>query len=229
MSMSMKDLEKAAQEAISNSEVKKKRKFVESIDVIINLKNINLKDPNKRFNNEFELPNVIAENPKICFFIDGDQLIEAKNLGVDAVSKERIEELGKADKIEKKKFVKQYDFFIASNNLMRFVAKDFGKILGPRGKMPRPMPQGYGVIGPGDPIAPVIERYKKIIRLKLTKFPLIQFKIGNKDMDIKVLSENFKAALDFIEHKMEKGRQNIRSIYVKTTMGKPVKLEGGKK
>ena len=50
MSMSMKDLEKATQEAISNSEVKKKRKFVESIDVIINLKNVNLKDPNKRRN-----------------------------------------------------------------------------------------------------------------------------------------------------------------------------------
>ena len=156
-------------------------------------------------------------------------MVEAKNLGVDAVGKDRIEELGKSDKIEKKKFVKRYEFFIASNDLMRFVAKDFGKILGPHGKMPRPMPQGYGVINPGDPIEPVIERYKKIIRLKLTKFPLIQFKIGTKDMNVKKLSENLKAALDFVEHKMEKGRQNIRSIFVKTTMGKPVKIEGGKK
>lgn len=227
MSISLNELEEATQEAISNSELKKKRNFVESIDVVINLKNVNLKDPSNRFNNEFELPNPIAVNPQICFFIDGDQLVEAKNLGVDAVSKERMEELGKSDKLEKKRFVKKYDFFISSNDLMRFVAKDFGKLLGPRGKMPRPMPQGYGVIKPGDSIEPVIERYKKVIRLKLTKFPLIQFKIGDKNMDIKSLSENFKAVYDFVEQKMEKGRQNIRSVYVKTTMGKPVKIGGG--
>ncbi|MHA1684536.1 MAG: 50S ribosomal protein L1 [Promethearchaeota archaeon] len=220
----MKAIESAMKETIDNSELKKKRKFTESIDVIVNLKNINLKDPSKRFNNEFQLPNVINDNPRICFIVDGDQLVEAKNLNVDSFDKDAIESLGKADKAEKRKVANKYDFFIASQAMMRFVAKNLGKILGPKGKMPRPMPQGYGVINTSDSLEPSIDRYKRIIRLKLAKFPLIQFKIGTKDMDSKTVSENAKAALDFIEHKMEKGRQNIKSVYLKTTMGKPVKL-----
>ena len=135
-----------------------------------------------------------------------------------------MDAIGKAEKAEKRKFVNKYEYFVANSEMMKLVAKNFGKVFGPKGKMPRPQPQGYGVIGPGDYIAPSIERYKKVIRVKLQKFPLIQFKIGNKAMDIKQLTQNLKASLDWIEQKLEKGRQNIRSIYIKTTMGVPVKL-----
>lgn len=224
MSFNAADIKNAIKEAIDKSEEKKKRKFVESVDVIINLKNVNLKDPTKRFNNEIELPNVVDPSPKICFLIDGDQLVEANNLKVDALDKDKMEEYGKAEKADKRKFVNKYEFFIANSEMMRFVAKNFGKIFGPKGKMPRPQPQGYGVINPGDSIAPSIERYKRVIRVKLQKYPLIQFKIGTKDMDLKLLVDNMKAAIDFIEHKLEKGRQNIKSIYLKTTMGVPVRF-----
>ncbi|MHA1372179.1 MAG: 50S ribosomal protein L1, partial [Promethearchaeota archaeon] len=149
---------------------------------------------------------------------------EAKKLNLDAIGKDEFEELGKQEKVQKKKFAKKYDFFVASSDLMRIIARYFGNILGPRGKMPRPQPQGYGVISPSDKIEDLYNRYKKVIRLKLSKNPIIQFKAGNKNMNVREISENIKAALDFIENKLEKGRQNLRSIYIKTTMGEPVKV-----
>ncbi|MHA1794295.1 MAG: 50S ribosomal protein L1 [Promethearchaeota archaeon] len=224
MSINSTAIEKAALDAIAKSEEKKKRKFVESIDVIVNLKNINLKDPTKRFNNEIELPHAITNNPKLCFFLDGDQLVEAKQLDVEVLGPDEIDALSKADKSEKRNFVNKFDFFIASQLMMRFVAQNFGKILGPKGKMPRPPPQGHGIIRPSESIAPLVDKFKKIVRVKLGKYPLIQFKVGNKAMDIKEIVDNIEAALNFIEHKLEKGRQNLRSIYVKTTMGAPVKI-----
>jgi len=220
----MNDIEKATVAAIEASEIKKTRKFVESVDVIVNLKNVNLKDPNKRFNNEIELPHTVDPSPSLCFFVDGDQLVEANSLKVDALDKNKMDDFNKLEKAAKRNFVNKYDFFIASTEMMKLVAKNYGKIFGPKGKMPRPMPQGYGVINPGDSIKPSMERYKNVIRVKLQKFPIIQFKIGDKGMEPKDLSQNIKAALDYLEQKLEKGRQNIKSIYIKTTMGTPVKL-----
>ncbi len=224
MSLQMNDLEKTLKEVIANSETKKKRKFVETIDVVVNLKNVNLKDPNKRFNNEIELPNPVDEKTTVCFFVDGDQHVQAGNLKADALNKDAMDAMGKAEKAAKRKFVNKYEYFIANTEMMKLVAKYFGKLFGPKGKMPRPPPQGYGVINPSDSIAPTLERYKRVIRMKLQKFPLIQYKIGNKSMDIKKLAQNLKASIEWIDGKLEKGRANIRSVYVKTTMGASVKL-----
>jgi len=224
MSLQTNDIEKVLKEAIANSESKKKRKFVETIDVVVNLKNVNLKDPNKRFNNEVELPNPVDEKTTVCFFVEGDQLVQAGNLKVDAMGKDGMDTIGKKEKAEKRKFVNKYEYFVANTDTMKIVAKNFGKLFGPKGKMPRPQPQGYGVINPGDSIAPSLERYKKVVRMKLQKFPLIQFKIGSKAMEVKKLAQNLKASIEWIEQKLEKGRANIKSVFVKTTMGAPVKL-----
>ncbi len=220
----MNDLEKILKEVIAKSEAKKKRKFNETVDVVVNLKNVNLKDPNKRFNNEIELPNVVDEKTTVCFFVDGDQHVQAGNLKADALNKEAMDAMGKKEKAEKRKFVNKYEYFIANTEMMKLVAKYFGKLFGPKGKMPRPPPQGFGVINPGDSIERSIERYKKIIRMKLQKFPLIQYKIGSKSMDVKKLAQNLKTSIEWIEQKLEKGKANIRSVYVKTTMGESVKL-----
>lgn len=224
MSLSMNDLEKILKEAFEKSETKKKRKFVESVDVVVNLKNVNLKDPNRRFNNEVELPNPINDNPTLCFFVEGDQLVQANSLNIDAMGKDAMDTMGKADKAEKRKFVNKYEYFVANTDTMKLVAKNFGKLFGPKGKMPRPQPQGYGVINPGDNLSPTLERYKRVVRMKLQKFPLIQYKIGDKGMPFKALAQNLKASIDWIEQKLEKGRQNIKSVFVKTTMGASVKV-----
>ena len=190
----------------------------------MNLKNVNLKDPNRRFINEIELPNPVDEKTSVCFLVEGDQLVQAGSLKVDALGKEAMDAMGKAEKAAKRKFVNKYEYFVANTETMKLVAKNLGKLFGTHGKMPRPQPQGYGVINPGDSLAPTLDRYKRVVRMKLQKFPLIQYKIGNKAMDVKKLAQNLKASLDWIEQKMEKGKANIKSIYVKTTMGMPVKL-----
>jgi large subunit ribosomal protein L1 len=101
MSLQLGDLEKSLKEVLAQSEVKKKRKFIETVDVIVNLKNVNLKDPNKRFNNEIELPNAVNENSPLCFFVEGDQLVQAGNLKVYAMNKEQMDTMGKAEKATK--------------------------------------------------------------------------------------------------------------------------------
>ncbi len=150
MSVQMNDLEKALKEVIAGSESKKKRKFVETVDVVVNLKNVNLKDPNKRFNNEVELPNPVDETTTVCFFVDGDQLVQAGNLKANAMGKDAMDAMGKKEKAEKRKFVNKYEYFVANTEMMKLVAKYFGKLFGPKGKMPRPQPQGFGVINPGE-------------------------------------------------------------------------------
>jgi large subunit ribosomal protein L1 len=225
MSLSTNELEKILKEAFEKSETKKKRKFVESVDVVVNLKNVNLKDPNRRFNNEIELPNTVDEKTALCFFVEGDQLVQAGNLNLVAMGKDAMETMGKSDKAEKRKFVNKYDYFVANTETMRLVAKNFGKLFGTHGKMPRPQPQGYGVINPGDNLSPTLDRYKRVVRMKLQKYPIIQYKIGRKDMPIKDLAQNLKASIEWIEQKLEKGRQNIKSVFVKTTMGEAVKVK----
>jgi large subunit ribosomal protein L1 len=94
MSFQITNIEKTLQDVMTSSEIKKKRNFVEAVDVIINLKNVNLKDPNKRFNNEIELPNPVNANTSICFLVDGDQQVQAEKLQVDAVNKDQLDEIG---------------------------------------------------------------------------------------------------------------------------------------
>jgi large subunit ribosomal protein L1 len=205
----------------------KKRNFDESIDLIINLKDLDLNDPNQRIDKELILPNPVEEDreDKLCVIADGELLLQAKKLDVDTMSEDDLERLNQEEKREKKKFVKQYKFFIVESKLMPTLAQYLARFLGPRGKMPKPFPAGYGIISSEEELKNAIDNYNRIVRIQVKKTPIVQVKVGKKSMEMDKLFENIQTIVDYVVDQMPHKYNNIRSIYIKTTMGKPVKVE----
>jgi len=101
---------------------------------------------------------------------------------------------------------------------MPLVGKTLGPVLGPRGKMPVPVP-------PTADIAALIEKHKKTIVLRLRNQPILQCRVGMENMKDEELTDNIQAILRVLEGKLKKGMKNIRLAYLKTAMGEPVKIK----
>ena len=233
MKVDDKLLKKSLNAAIDFSVIKKDgfkdkvRKFDESIDFIINLKDINLNDPKQRIDKEILLPNniITGDKPNVCVIASDEILMEAKNLGLDTIDSDGLVKLNNDEKKVKKKFVKKYDFFIVEDKMMPNVARYLARFLGPLGKMPKPFPSGYGIISNPDDLQVAIERYLKIIRIQLKKQLLIQVKIGKKSMAKEQVFENMKTIVEYIADQMPHKYNNIKSMFLKTTMGHPIKID----
>jgi ribosomal protein L1 len=152
-------------------------------------------------------------------------LLEAKNLGLNTIDSDGLVKLNNEEKKVKKKFVKKYDFFIVEDKMMPNVARYLARFLGPLGKMPKPFPSGYGIISNPNDLQVAIERYLKIIRIQLKKQLLIQVKIGKKSMEKEKVFENMKAVVEYIADQMPHKYNNIKSMFLKTTMGHPIKID----
>ena len=233
MKVDDKLLKKSINAAIEHSKIKKEgfkdkvRKFDESIDLIINLKDLNLNDPKQRIDKEIVLPNntITSDKPNVCIIASDEILLEARNLGLETIDTDGLVQLNNEEKKVKKKFVKKYDFFIVEDKMMPSVARYLARFLGPLGKMPKPFPTGYGIISSPDDLRIAIDRYLKIIRIQLKKQLLIQVKIGKKSMEEDRVFENLKAVVDYIADQMPHRYNNIKSMFLKTTMGHPIKID----
>lgn len=233
MKVDDKMLKKSINAAIEHSVMKKEgfkdkvRKFDESIDLIINLKDLNLNDPKQRIDKEILLPNnnITSDKPNVCVIASDEILLEARNLGLETIDNDGLVQLNNEEKKVKKKFVKKYNFFIVEDKMMPSVARYLARFLGPLGKMPKPFPSGYGIISSPEDLKIAIERYLKIIRIQLKKQLLIQVKIGKKSMEEDRVFENLKAVVDYIADQMPHRYNNIKSMFLKTTMGPPIKID----
>lgn len=207
----------------------KKRNFDESIDLIMNLKDIDLNDPKQRIDKELILPHPVAKERKsqLCVIASGELLLQAKNMDVDTMDEDELERLNAQEKKDKKKFVKNYKFFIVEDKLMPTVARYLARFLGPRGKMPKPFPAGYGIVSTIEELENAINRYKRIIRIQVKKTPIVQVKVGKKSMEMEKIFENIETVVNYIVDQMPHKYNNIRNMYIKTTMGKSVKVDEG--
>ena len=195
----------------------KPRNFTQSIDVIINLKDLDVRKPENRFSEEVALPNGRGKEIKIGVIADGELALAAKNAGVDVViSKEDLQEFGKDIKAAKK-VVNSVDSFIAQADMMPLVGRFLGRILGPRNKMPKPVPASAR-------IEPLLERVQATIKVGVKQQPSIQILVGTQDMDDEKLAENIEAVLAVLDRNLEKGRNQIKSMYIKATMGSVVRV-----
>ncbi|MFX1567942.1 MAG: hypothetical protein ACFFCV_06215 [Promethearchaeota archaeon] len=230
--MDDKLLKRSLNAAIDLSVIKKEgykdkvRKFDESIDLIINIKDVNLNDPKNRIDKEIILSNDISseDKPNICVIASDEILLAAKKLGVDTLDSEGLVNLDREEKKSKKKFAKKYDFFVVEDKMMRDVARYLARFLGPVGKMPKPFPTGYGIISSPEDLNVAYERYKKVIRIQMKKQPIIFAKIGKKSLDKEKLYENMKTVVNFIADQMPHKFNNFKSMFLKSTMGRPVKM-----
>jgi len=194
-----------------------KRDFTQSVELVVKLKDVDLKKPENRINESVELPNSLDKETKVCVIAGGDLATRAKAGQADLVfGREDLDRLGK-DKKETRRLVSEYDFFIAEAPLMPLVGKTIGPILGPKGKMPTPVP-------PSAPIDQIIKGHRKLVRVRVRDQPVVQCRIGTEKMPDEKIAENAQAVFGRIETKLERGVKNIGQVLVKTTMGHPVKV-----
>jgi large subunit ribosomal protein L1 len=205
--------------AISNAKKNSKdRKFKQSIELILNLRDIDIKKPENRINELVELPHPPREDTQITVFATGDLALRAKDAGAGRIlDREDLNDFAN-DKKGAKRLVRETDFFLAEITLMATVGKFLGPILGPRGKMPTPVPPTASIEG-------IIDRYRRIVRLRVRDQLVVQCKVGVEDMEDNLLAENIQTIFMRFEEKLAKGMKNIRSVYVKTSMGSSSKIE----
>ena len=198
-------------------EESKPRNFTQSIDVVITIKDLDVKKPENRIDEEVLLPNGRGKDVKIAFIADGELALQAKNAGADMViNKGELEEMGK-DRKEAKKIANRHDFFVAQADMMPLVGRFLGPVLGPRKKMPKPVP------ATAKP-EPIMERLKSTVKVRIKDQPVIQALVGTQDMEDELIAANIDAVLAVLDQKLEKGRNQIKSMYVKTTMGPVVRV-----
>jgi len=202
-------------------ESEKARKFQQSIELILVFKDIDVK---KGFaiNETIQLPKKMSKSASVCIIAAGDLGIQAKNAKADRVMNEaELIQLGK-NKRESRKVINENDFFLADTKLMPTVGKVLGQLLGPRGKMPTPIPFNA-------PVEALLERFRTSVGVKVKGSLSLSCKIGEESMEDADLAANASAVAATIEKKLPNGDKNIRKIMIKTTMGKAIRLEQAKK
>ena len=190
---------------------KLKRKFKQNIDLVVNLKNIDLNIPKNRVDEEIVLPHGRGNEAKIALFASGELAIKSKKHVDLLIKPEQIEDLS-SDKKKFKKIVDDHDFFIAEAPLMPTIGKTLGTVLGPRGKMPKPVPPHADVSG-------MIKNLRNTIKLRSKSSKTFHTVAGNAEMPKEHIAENVDAIIKRLEDSLERGRINIGSVYIKTTMG----------
>jgi large subunit ribosomal protein L1 len=214
MPLNMKNILAAVKEIKSKST---KRKFSQSIELAINLRNIDMKKPEGRIQELIELPNPLGKERKVCVIASGEMALKAKRAGASLVLEKNDLEPFVGDKKKQKDLANNYDLFIAEAPLMPLVGRSLGATLGPRGKMPTPVP-------PNVNIKEQIERHQKIVLVRMRGQPVLQCRIGSENMGDNEIAENVQAVVRRIEGKLKRGIKNFRSVYLKTSMGSPVKV-----
>jgi len=194
----------------------KERKFRESVELCINLKDVDLSIPKNRVDEEIPLPKGRGKAVKVALFGTGELAMKARTTADRVLSPEEIDKLAE-NKRDGRKLATSYSYFIAEAPLMPTIGKRLGKVLAPRGKMPRPIPPQ------ADPV-PIINAMRNSIRVRSKDRRTFHATVGTRDMRPEDLAENIEAVMNRLVAKLERGPANIHSVFVKTTMGPAIKL-----
>ncbi|ODS37876.1 50S ribosomal protein L1 [Candidatus Altiarchaeales archaeon WOR_SM1_SCG] len=196
-------------------EKKKKKNFKQSVEVCVNFKDVQMEKPEYKLKLDVMLPKGRGKDLPIGIFADGDTALQAKELTGYVLGKEDILEYAKS-KRKMRNYANSCHKFLAQPDLMPVIGRSWGIVLGPRAKMPQPLP-------PKVPIEPIIERLRKTITITSKKNPTVHAPIGTEDMSIEDLAENAMAVMSAIKRQITEDK--IRSVYVKTTMGEVLMVE----
>jgi large subunit ribosomal protein L1 len=160
-----------------------KRNFKQSVDLIINLKDLDFKKPENQVDFYVTLQHGNGKTVRTCAFVGPELKDEAKAQ----------------------------------------VATVFGRVLGPRGKMPNP--KAGCVVPPKAALKPLVERLQKTVRVQAKKDPVVHLLVGREDMAEATLVDNITFLYSQVQSHLPAEGNNIRNAIVKLSMGKPVKLQ----
>ena len=196
----------AIKDALENAQ---ERKFVESVDITFTIKDVDLKNPNNRIKEEIRLPSGRGKELKIAMFAAGEAATKAKGAGIHVFTPQEIEEFG-GQKGKAKKMANSFDFFLSEVPHMGLIGRYLGVVLGPRGKMPRPVPPTL------DPAA-IAAGLKSTVVVKSGDRMTFHAAIGTAKQSQEELVANAMAIYNRVTSKLERGIGNIRSCLLYTS------------
>jgi len=193
----------------------KKRNFVETVEVQVTLKNY---DPqrDKRFSGTFRLPSIPRPNLKCCMLGNAAHCEQADRIGVPHMSVDDLKKLNKNKKLVKK-LAKKYDFFMASDNMIKQIPRLLGPGLTKAGKFPT-------LLASKDDMQEKIDEVKSTIKFQMKKVMCLNVAVGNVEMDKQMIIVNTQLAANFLASLLKKQWQNIGQMYIKSTMGPPQQI-----
>ena len=208
------NIQNAIQQALDESP---ERNFVETLEMAFTLREVDLKNPANRIQEEVRLPSGRGKPVKIAMFAGGEMSTKAKAAGIEVIDPSQIEDIG-GNRQQARKMANRYDFFLSEIPHMGTVGRFLGVVLGPRGKMPRPVPPNVdpGMIAAGLKDTAIVRSRDKIT---------FHTAMGSREQGVGDLTANGMAIWTRVVGKLERGAGNIRSCYVKTSMGSSIKVE----
>jgi large subunit ribosomal protein L1 len=193
----------------------KKRKFKQSVELYLNFRALDLKKAESKFASVVELQSFPpGRENKVAIITGGSLIPSARNLGIDVITREQVESAS-GNKKAARKIIEPYDFLISEAPLMSLVGRVFGPFLGPKDKMPVPVP-------PNADVAPLVNRLKKSVLIRLKTQKALSASIGTEDMNLEELKQNSMKIIAAVEERVPNGLRAVDSITIKTTMGRPV-------
>merc|ERR1719168_37122 len=202
-------------QAVLSAASDKKRKFTETVDLQIGLKNY---DPqkDKRFSGTVKLKHVPRPKFKVCVLGDQQHCDEAKSKGIACMSADDLKKLNK-NKKEVKKLAKKYDAFLASESLIKQIPRLLGPGLNKAGKFP-------ALLTHNDNMEAKVLDLKSTIKFQMKKVLCLNVAVGNVGMTEDELVFNIHLSINFLVSLLKKHWQNVRSLYIKSTMGPAIRL-----
>jgi len=211
--MADQDIEQAVSRALEDAP---DRNFSETVDLAVNLRDLDLNEPSNRVDESVVLPSGTGQETRIVVIAEGETAIRAEDVADEVIGGDDLSDLGDDDD-EAKDLAEATDFFIAEEAMMQDVGRYLGTILGPRGKMPEPL-------SPDDDVVEVVNRMKNTVQLRSGDRRTFHTRVGAEDMGAEDIADNIDVILRRLHADLEKGPLNLDSVYVKTTMGPAVEV-----
>ncbi|MEF8887725.1 MAG: 50S ribosomal protein L1 [Haloarculaceae archaeon] len=211
--MADQEIEEAVSRALEDAPP---RNFRETVDLAVNLRDIDLNDPSNRIDESIVLPEGTGQETSIVVFADGETAVRAEEAADEVLSPDELEDLGDDDDAAKD-LAERTDFFLAEEALMQDIGRYLGTVLGPRGKMPEP-------VSPDDDIVEQVERLKNSVQVRSGDRRTFHTRVGAENMSAEEIADNIDVIVRRLHADLEKGPMNVDSVYVKTTMGPAVEV-----
>jgi len=207
------DIEEAVTQALEEAPP---RNFRETVDLAVNLRDLDLNDPSNRVDESVVLPSGTGQETSIVVFAEGETAVRAEDVADDVLDSDALSDLGD-DSDAAKDLADETDFFVAEASLMQDIGRYLGTVLGPRGKMPTPLQ-------PDDDVVETVNRMKNTVQLRSRDRRTFHTRVGAEDMDADAIADNIDVIVRRLHATLEKGPLNVDSVYVKTTMGPSVEV-----
>merc|ERR1719305_1814241 len=195
----------------------KPRKFLETVELQIGLKDYDTQR-DKRFAGTIKLPHMPRPRMKVCILGDAVHCEQAQRANVPFKSVEDLKKLNKNKKLVKK-LAQSFDGFLATQVLIPQIPRLLGPGLNKAGKFPT-------LIQHSDNLETKITEIRSQVKFQLKKVLCLGVAIGNVNMNPDEVRQNLVMAINFLVSLLKKNWNNVKTLYIKSTMGKPFRIYG---